>query len=92
MSTQALLPGIFDRKTNCTIHYTHVVAGILSLVLILIVTISTLAYVNQINKIMADMNELVPDARLGIDMLKSVCRNVNFTHNYPNAKEVCAKF
>ena len=89
---QPLVPGVFDKKTNTRIHYCHVISGYVSFVLLLIITISTLMYVSKINEIVGDMNELIPDARKGIELLKAVCNNRNFTYNYPNVKGVCNKF
>ncbi len=89
---QPLVPGVFDIKTNTRIHYCHILSGYISFVLLLVITISTLMYVSKINDIVGDMNELIPDARKGIALLRTVCNNRNFTYNYPNVKEVCESF
>ena len=93
-----LIPGIFDKKMNVGIHYCHIVAGLITLLLILIVTTVTVATVTRVhetvantNELIRDMNELLPDARFGLQMLDLLCHNKNFTSHYQNVGEVCAK-
>lgn len=94
---QALIPGIFKDKTNCRIHYAHVVAVFTTLVLILIITIITCITVSEVHsaaletrEIIKDMNLLLPQAKLGIKVKDILCTDKNFTTFYPRyAKVIC---
>jgi len=94
---QALIPGIFQDKTNCRIHYAHVGAVFFTLILILIMTIVTSVIVSDVHaaatetrEIIKDMNVLLPQARKGIEIVNILCTDVNFTTFYPRyAKVIC---
>ena len=44
----------------------------------------------EIHQVVDAMNELLPDARFGAEMLGLLCKEKNFTKWYPNTKELCA--
>ena len=95
-STESLIPGVFENKMNCRIYYIHIIAALITLFLVLVVTSVTLAVIQDVqqtmssmNEIIADFNELMPDARFGIDMLHALCTEKNFTKAYPSIRDLC---
>ena len=95
-STESLIPGVFENKMNCRIYYIHIIAALITLFLVLVVTSVTLATIQNVqqtmssmNEIIADFNELMPDARFGIDMLHALCTEKNFTKAYPSIRDLC---
>jgi len=92
---QALIPGIFKDKTNCRIHYAHVVSVFLTLILILIITIVTSIIITDVHtaaietqQIIKDMNLLLPQAKLTIQLIDVLCTDKNFTTFHPRYAEV----
>ena len=92
---ESLIPGIFKDKTNCRIHYAQVGAVFFTLILILIITIVTSIIVADVHtaaietqKIIKDMNVLLPQAKLGIQLIDILCTDKNFTTFYPRYAEV----
>ena len=92
---QALIPGIFKDNTNCRIHYAHVVSVFITLILILSITIVTSVIVAddhtaeiETQKIIKDMNVLLPQAKLGIQLIDILCTDKNFTTFHPRYAEV----
>lgn len=91
------IPGVLDDKTNCRIHYAHVASVFIILVIMLvIVSISgSMIYdvsntVSQTKELISDMNELMPEARLAIDIVYMLCDDKNFTKWYPTyADKLC---
>jgi len=100
-STYHLIPGVLKPKTNCKIHYAHVVTAFVTLALILIVTIITSVTVNEVNNtlgetktIINDMQLILPEIQEGYSMyydLKIIlCEDKNFTTFYPKyARRIC---
>ena len=96
-----LIPGVMEPKTNCKIHYAHVVAVFVTLGLILIVTIMTSIAVNNVNNtldetntIINDMQLILPEIQEGYNMyhdLKIIlCTDKNFTTFHPKyAERIC---
>ena len=86
---EALLPGVFDKKTNCKIHYLLVVSVFVILVLILIITGVTVNTVSRIHEtatktqlLIEDMNILLPEAKLFLQLRGVLCKDNNFTRFY----------
>ncbi len=98
MSEEKLIPGVFDKKTNKTIHYGHIGATFATLFVVLIIVTTTFSFVVQINSIAKETGEvlssvksMLPEAQMAIDMMKAVCFDKNFTKsNYTRA--VCEKY
>tara|TARA_B100001094_G_scaffold17594_2_gene15199 strand:- start:69012 stop:69314 length:303 start_codon:yes stop_codon:yes gene_type:complete len=93
--TDKLLPGVFEKKTNCRIYYAYVSTVFVTLILILILTIVTFATIKDVDKmlqdstvILNDLNELIPQAKLGLAIKKVLCSDGNFTKFYPRYAEV----
>ncbi len=96
MSSESLIPGVFENKVNCKLYYLHMVAAIVTVCLVLIITTITMITVQDVqetmdnmNTIIDDFNELMPDARFGIDMLHALCTEKNFTKAYPSIRDLC---
>lgn len=92
---QALIPGIFADKTNCKIHYAHVVSVFITLVLILIITIITSVIVSDVHtaaletqEIIRDMNVLLPQAKQSLQLIHVLCTDKNFTTFHPRYAEI----
>ena len=90
MMEETLIPGIFEKKTNCKIHYMHVTSVFLILILIFIITCITIGMVGQIHStatqtqmVLNDMNELIPEAKLFLKLRNVMCHDKNFTTFYP---------
>ena len=73
MSSEHLIPGVFENKVNCRIYYLHISAAIVTVCLVLIVTTITMVTIQDVqqtmdsmNEVISDFNELMPDARFGI--------------------------
>ena len=92
---QALIPGIYKDRTNCRIFYAHIAAVFITLLLILVITITTATTIIEVHNtamksgtIIEDMNELVPQAKLGLKIIKVLCDDKNFTTFYPKYADV----
>ena len=98
MSSEHLIPGVFENNVNCRIYYLHISAAIVTVCLVLIVTTITMVTIQDVqqtmdsmNEVISDFNELMPDARFGIDMLHALCTEKNFTKAYPSIRDLCTK-
>ena len=83
-------------KSNYRFFYTAGGSVILSLILLLIITTYSAITIGDLNHLMKEiheivdaMNELLPDARFGAEMLGLLCKEENFTKWYPNTRELC---
>ena len=72
---------------------------VVSLVMLLIITIIVTVVVNDVQlttgetrELVKDINELLPDARFGVDLLHLLCENKNFTNHYRNVRDVCLEY
>lgn len=87
---EALIPGVFSDKKNCIVYYATIVATFSTLLLILIITIFTASVVNETSLLVKDMNELLPQAKMGLRIIDVLCNDKNFTTFHPNyAKVIC---
>tara|TARA_B100001758_G_C18234119_1_gene516972 strand:+ start:225 stop:533 length:309 start_codon:yes stop_codon:yes gene_type:complete len=85
-------------RANYTFFYTAGGSVILSLILLLIITTYSAITIGDLNVLMKEihqiidaMNELLPDARFGAEMLGLLCKEENFTKWYPNTRELCGQ-
>ena len=60
MSSEALIPGIFENKVNCKIYYIHITSAVVTLALVLIVTTITMVTIQDVQQTMYNMNEGQP--------------------------------
>ena len=85
-------------RANYTFFYTAGGSVILSLILLLIITTYSAITIGDLNVLMKEihqiidaMNELLPDARFGAEMLGLLCKEENFTKWYPNTRKLCGQ-
>ena len=64
---------------NYKFFYIASVSAIVSLIVLFIITGYTAATASEINEVIKDMNELLPDARDSLRIVKAMCRHENFT-------------
>jgi len=84
-------PFIGTREQNYKYFYATGCASIISLLILLIVTGYT-AYISthvghlmtDMNKVILDINELLPDARDSLRIVKEMCMHENFTRSWGN--------
>ena len=84
-------PLIGTREQNYKYFYATGCASIISLLILLIVTGYT-AYISthvghlmtDMNKVILDINELLPDARDSLRIVKEMCMHENFTRSWGN--------
>ncbi len=94
------LPGPkLEPKNNLRLFYA-VSCGIFT-ILILIISITcytgyTVYTVHQVatntQELINDVHSLIPDAKMGIELLKILCNDNNFTKIYNNTQEWCDKY
>jgi len=91
-------PLIGSPRANYSFFYTAGGSVIISLILLLIITSYSAITIGDLNVLMKEihqiidaMNELLPDARFGAEMLGLLCKEENFTKWYPNTRELCAR-
>lgn len=97
----SLIPGIFEKKTNVTIHYAHVFTVFFTLLIILVVTIITATItakvestLNDVTVITDEMSIIMPQIQEGYNLYRDLvlvaCQDKNFTKFYPQyAQRVC---
>ena len=90
-------PLVGTPRANYRFFYTAGGGVIISLVLLLVITTYSAITIGDLNHLMKEihevvdaMNELLPDARFGAEMLGLLCKEENFTKWYPNTKELCS--
>jgi len=64
---------------NYKFFYIASISAIVSLIVLFIITGYTAATASEINEVIKDMNELLPDARDSLRIVKAMCRHENFT-------------
>ena len=91
-------PLIGSPRANYSFFYTAGGSVIISLILLLIITSYSAITIGDLNVLMKEihqiidaMNELLPDARFGAEMLGLLCKEENFTKWYPNTRELCGR-
>jgi hypothetical protein len=97
MDNYAALPGPkLASKNNLRLFYVQ--SGIIFLILILIlsitgytgVVVSTVHTVSKNTQVLIDdVHALIPEAETGIELLRLLCENKNFTTHYSNIQGWC---
>jgi len=93
-----LIPGVMEPKTNCKIHYAHVITAFVTLAMILIVTIITSVTVNNLDSTLSETNTIINDLKVILpeiqegyilyhDLTEVLCADGNFTRVYPKYRE-----
>jgi len=86
-------------KNNLRLFYA--IACSIFTILLLIISITgytgyTVSTVHQValntQKLIDDVHSLIPDAKMGIELLKILCTDKNFTRIYNNTQEWCNKY
>lgn len=94
-----LIPGVMEPKTNCKIHYAHVIAAFVTLSLILVVTIITSITINNVNTTLSETNSIIKDMQIVLPQIKEgytlyheltvlLCADGNFTRVYPQYRKI----
>ena len=94
----SLIPGVFKPKRNCQLHYSHIIAVFITLLLLLFVTIWTASTVVEVNESSKQIREIVLDLRNIIPKIVEsynkaqriqnlICVDKNFTRWYPKYHE-----
>ena len=88
-----------EPKTNCKIHYAHVIAVFVTLSLILVVTILTSITINNVNTTLSETNSIINDMQIVLpqiqegytlyhELTKILCADGNFTRVYPQYRKI----
>ena len=72
-------PLLGTRRQNYTLFYCSSSAAIISLIVLLIITGYTAHTATEINEVIKDMNELLPEAKDSLRIIKEMCQHENFT-------------
>lgn len=72
-------PLVGTRDSNYRFFYGASAAAITSLIVLFVITGYTAYTATEINEVIADMNELLPDARDSLRIVKEMCKHENFT-------------
>jgi len=77
-------PLVDTPKQNNRIFYVISITAIVSLIVLFIITGYTAATASEINEVIKDMNELLPDAKNSLRIIKEMCQHENFTKSWGN--------
>ena len=82
MSADMNEPLVGTRENNYRFFYGASAAAITSLFVLFVITGYTAYTATEINAVIADMNELLPDARDSLRIVKEMCKHENFTKSW----------
>ena len=96
---EQLIPGPkLSPKNNLRLFYSVSISVFMTLILLLIITGYTGYTVHTVNNValntqvlIDDIHELLPNAKLGLELVKAMCNDKNFTKAYNWTKPWCAK-
>ena len=77
-------PLVGSPSQNYKFFYIASVSAIVSLIVLFIITGYTAATASEINEVIKDMNELLPDAKNSLRIIKEMCQHENFTKSWGN--------
>ena len=77
-------PLISTRENNYRFFYSASASAIISLVVLFVITGYTAYTASEINNVIKDLNELLPEARNSLRIVKEMCRHENFTKSWGN--------
>ena len=75
-------PLVSTRENNYRFFYIASASAIISLIVLFIITGYTAYTASEINEVIKDMQELLPDARDSLRIVKEMCRHENFTKSW----------
>ena len=75
-------PLVGTRDNNYRFFYAASGAAMLSLIVLFVITGYTAYTATEINEVISDMNELLPDARNSLRIVKEMCNHENFTKSW----------
>ncbi len=75
-------PFIGSRENNYRFFYGASAAAILSLIVLFIITGYTAHTATEMNAVISDINELLPEARDSLRIIREMCRHENFTKSW----------
>ena len=77
-------PLVGTRQQNYSFFYGASISAIVSLVVLFVITGYTAYTASEINEVIKDMNELLPDARNSLRIIHEMCIHENFTKSWGN--------
>jgi len=75
-------PLVGSRENNYRFFYGASAAAMISLIVLFVITGYTAYTATEINEVISDMNELLPDARNSLRIIKEMCKHENFTKSW----------
>jgi len=77
-------PLVGTPQQNYRFFYGASLSAIISLVVLFVITGYTAYTASEINEVIKDMNELLPDARNSLRIIHEMCIHENFTKSWGN--------
>ena len=75
-------PLVGSRETNYRFFYGASASAILSLIVLFIITGYTEHTANEMNTVISEINELLPEARDSLRIIREMCMHENFTKSW----------
>jgi len=75
-------PLVGSRETNYRFFYGASASAILSLIVLFIITGYTAQTATEMNTVISEINELLPDARDSLRIIREMCMHENFTKSW----------
>ena len=75
-------PLVGTPKQNYSFFYTASISAIFSVIVLFVITGYTAHTASEINEVIKDMNELLPDARNSLRIITEMCKHENFTKSW----------
>ena len=75
-------PLVGSPQQNYRFFYGASASAILSLVVLFVITGYTAYTATEINEVITDLNELFPEARNSLRIIKEMCKHENFTKSW----------
>jgi hypothetical protein len=77
-------PLVGSPQQNYRFFYGASASAIVSLIVLFVITGYTAYTATEINEVIKDLNELLPDAKNSLRIVKEICKHENFTKNWGN--------
>ncbi len=75
-------PLVGSRETNYRFFYGASASAILSLIVLFIITGYTAQTATEMNTVISEINELLPEARDSLRIIREMCMHENFTKSW----------
>jgi len=75
-------PLVGSRETNYRFFYGASAAAILSLIVLFVITGYTAHTATEMNAVISDINELLPEAKDSLRIIREMCMHENFTKSW----------